>query len=62
MGVKRRNSFRNGSTPKFVSADPKNGGQLAVLHGGEVKFLGSAVQQFNVLGQLLVVGSADQLV
>ena len=40
----------------------EHGGQLAVLHGVEVKLLGSAVQQLDVLGQLFMVGSADQVV
>ena len=33
-----------------------------MLHGVEVKLLGSAVQQLDVLGQLFMVGSADQVV
>ena len=27
LGARRRNSFRKGSTPKFVSAEPKNTGE-----------------------------------
>ena len=33
-----------------------------MLYGLEVKFLGSAVEQLNVLCQLFMVGRADQLV
>ena len=44
------------------SGAEEHGGQLAVLHGVEVKLLGSAVQQLDVLGQLFMVGSADQVV
>ena len=40
----------------------EHGGQLAVLHGVEVELFRRAVQQLNVLGQLLMVGSANQVV
>ena len=38
------------------------GAQLAVLHSVQVKLFGGAIQQLNVVSQLLVVGRADQFV
>ena len=40
----------------------EHGAQLAVLHSVQVKFFRCTVQKFNILRQLGVVGSADQVV
>ncbi len=56
-----RNFSRNGSTPKFVSAEPKNTGEsLPWWTALEIKLVAGAVEQLHVIAQRVVQVLAEQ--